>query len=92
MPETDPQITPRCTRCGADAMIPDAFVYLKDLGSTGLQVGVYKKPDAKVLKGAVRTDLTFSVCGDCGFVEAEAKDFRKLWDAYVDRLARELDG
>lgn len=93
MPETDPSITPRCTRCGADAMIPDAFFYLKDYGSAAnLQVGVYKKPDAMVMKGAVRTDLTLSVCGDCGFVEAEAKDFRKLWEAYVDRLARELDG
>lgn len=91
MPETDPAITPVCTRCGSDAMIPDAFVHVPDMGSAvRLQVGVYRKPDALMMKAPVRTDLRASVCGDCGFVEIEATDPRALWDAYVDRLARQL--
>ena len=92
MPETDPQLTPRCTRCGSDALIPDAFLYAEGYGSARLSVGVYTKPDARVMKGPVRTGLRLWVCGDCGFLEAEADEPRKLWDAYVDRLSREFDG
>ena len=89
MPETT--LTPRCTRCGSDAMIPDAFVHAPDMGSAvRLQVGVYRKPDAMVMKSPVRTDLRASVCGDCGFVEVESADPRALWEAYVDRLSRQL--
>lgn len=91
MPETDPSISPRCTRCGSDAIIPDAFLYAEGYGSAKLSVGVYKKPDAMVMKGPVRTTLQFRVCGDCGLIEAEADDFRALWAAYVERLAREFD-
>ena len=90
MPETDPSISPRCTRCGSDALIPDAFVYAEGYGSAKLSVGVYKKPEAKIMKGPVRTGLKISVCGDCGHVEAEAEDFRALWAAYVERLSREF--
>ncbi len=90
MPETDHSITPVCARCGADAMIPDAFFYAEGYGGAKLSIGVYTKPDAMMMKGPVRTDLEISVCGDCGHVEAEAADPRKLWDAYVQRLAREM--
>lgn len=90
MPETDPALSPRCTRCGSDALIPDAFFYLKDVGTSNLEVGVYKKPEALMMKQPVRTDLRLQVCGDCGFIEAEAADFRLLWEAYVERLSREF--
>ena len=90
MPETDPAIAPRCTRCGSDALIPDAFFYAEGYGASKLSVGVYKKPEAMMMKGPVRTDLKLSVCGDCGHVEAEAADFRALWEAYVERLSREF--
>lgn len=90
MPETDPAITPRCTRCDSDAIIPDGHLYLADLGSTRVQVGVERKPTAKVMKSPVRTDIQVRVCGDCGLVEVETADPHALWDAYVDRLARDL--
>ena len=90
MPETDPAITPRCTRCGSDAVIPDAHLLVADVGSTRFLVGVDRRPGAKVLKSPVRTDVRVRVCGDCGLVEVESADPRALWDAYVDRLAREL--
>lgn len=90
MPETSARVTPRCTRCGSDAMIPDAFIYPEGIGVAALSAGVYTKPDALMMKGPVRTELRVSICGDCGFVEVEVADARKLWDAYVDRLSREL--
>ncbi len=92
MPETDPTITPRCPRCDADAMIPGAFFYAEGYGSAKLSVGIFTKPKAMVMKGPVRTPLRLSVCGDCGHGEAEAAEPRKLWESYVDRLAREMGG
>ncbi|WP_412070515.1 hypothetical protein [Rubrivirga sp. IMCC43871] len=91
MPETDPTITPRCTRCGSDEMIPDAFLYAEGYGAAKLAVGVNKNPTARVMKGPVRTPLRFKVCGDCGLVEAEAEDPHALWEAHVERLTREFE-
>ena len=89
MPETT--LTPRCTRCGSDALVPDAFLRVADyVSDVKLEAGVFTKPDALMMKGPVRTSVRVSVCGDCGFIEAEASEPRKLWDAYVDRLSREL--
>ncbi len=89
MAETD--LTPVCTRCGSDAVIPDAFLYVKDYTATPkIQVGVFRNPEAIFMKGPERTDLRMRVCGDCGLVEVESSDPRALWDAYVDRLSREF--
>lgn len=89
MPESS--LSPRCIRCDSDAIIPDAFLGAKDVATAlRLTVGVYTKPEALVMKGPVHTDLNVRVCGDCGYVEAFASDPRRLWDAYVDRLAREF--
>ncbi|MEM0961757.1 MAG: hypothetical protein AAGK21_04335 [Bacteroidota bacterium] len=72
-------------------MIPDAFLYDRgDMGEHGLDIGVYTKPKARVLKGPIRTAVRVSVCGDCGHIEWRASDPRKLWEAYVERLAREM--
>ena len=90
MPETNAAITPVCTRCGSDAVIPDAFAYVKDVGAVRPQAGVLTKPEALMMKGPVRTDLRLRVCGDCGLVEVEAADPRALWEAYVERLSREF--
>lgn len=90
MPETDPAVSPRCTRCGSDALIPDAFFYAEGYGAAKASVGVFKNPGALMMKQPVRTDLRLRVCGDCGFVEAEAADFRLLWEAYAERLSREF--
>lgn len=87
MPDPDGLL---CTRCGSDALIPDAFIYVDGYGASKLSVGVHKKPGAAVLKQPVRTDLRLRVCGDCGLVEAEAADPRRLWEAYVERLSREF--
>ncbi len=90
MPETSPAITPRCTRCNSDAVIPDAHVFVPDLGSSRIQVGIERKPDARILKDPARTDVRVRICGDCGLVEVEADDPGYLWDAYVERLSREI--
>ena len=84
-------LIPTCVRCGSDAVIPDAFLGAKDLTSAlRLQVGVYTKPEALMMKGPVRTDVRVQVCGDCGFIETFASDPRALWEAYVQRLSREF--
>ena len=90
MPDTSPEITPTCTRCGSDAIIPDAFAYVKDVGSVKPPAGVFKKPEAVFMKQPVRTDLRLRVCGDCGLVEVEAEDPHALWEAYVERLSNEF--
>ena len=89
MPERS--LTPACPRCGSDALIPDAFLGAKDLATAlRLTVGVYTKPDALVLKGAVTSGVRVEVCGECGHIEAVAEEPGALWDAYVERLSREL--
>jgi hypothetical protein len=92
MPERDPSITPRCPSCGSEALIPDATLAVKDLVTHAkLQVGVYRKPDALVMKAPERTEAELRACGDCGFVSLFASDPAALWDAHVDRLSREFD-
>ena len=88
MPERDPSITPVCARCGAEAMIPDAFLNIKQVGAVQIQVGVHSRPDARVLKGAVKVDARVNVCGECGAVELLAEDPDALWRAHVEGLSR----
>ena len=91
MPETDPSITPTCTHCGSDAVIPDAYVYDRgDMGTPAFQVGLNRNPDAVIMKRPERTDLRVRVCGDCGFVSLFAADAAALWAAHVDRLSRQF--
>ncbi len=93
MPETDPSLTPRCLKCGSDAMVPDAL--LLERTNEGrrrpVETVVQTRPDAWVLKGEVSQPTRAQVCGDCGFVELYAVDPHAIWDAHVDRTARELD-
>ena len=92
MPERSPEFTPRCLKCGSDSVVPEAR--LLDRNENGArqpaEVGVQKNPGAWVFKDEVRVPTRVQVCGDCGFVEVYATDPHALWDAYVDRLAREL--
>ena len=90
MPETDPSITPTCPSCGSDSVVPDAFLYVKDMGQATLQVGVNRAPDALIMKRPERTDARVQVCGDCGFVALFSADAHALWAAHVDRLSREF--
>ena len=90
MPERSPEVTPTCTRCGSEAVIPDAFLYYEQMGTMTLSVGVHRNPDAKILKQPVRSKLQYRVCGDCGLVEVEVEDPHALWDAHIDRLSREF--
>lgn len=87
---SDPDFTPRCLKCGSDAMIPD--VRLIDRGDADYrkpaEVGVATKPDATLFKGEVRVGTSAMVCGDCGFVELYAADPVTLWEAHVDRASR----
>ena len=92
MPQTDPSFTPRCLKCGADAMIPDVRVV--DRGQNNhrheSELGLQVRPEALLFKGEVRVGTWAQVCGDCGFVESEAAEPRTLWEAYVERLSNEF--
>ena len=92
MPETSPDFSPRCLKCGSDSVIPD--VRLIDRGDGNArqptELGVETKPQAILFTGEVRVPTRAQVCGDCGFVEVYAADPAVLWDAYVDRLSREF--
>ncbi|WP_420455263.1 hypothetical protein [Rubrivirga sp.] len=93
MPERSPEITPRCLKCGSDAMVPDVRVI--DRGESDMrktaELGLATKPGALLFKGEVRSETRALVCGDCGFVEVYAADPHRLWDAHIDRTAREFD-
>ena len=92
MADPDPDFTPRCLKCGSDALVPNAR--LIDTDESGdrqaAQVGVQTKPDAWILKGEVRVGTRAAVCGDCGFVELYAEDPHAVWEAHVERTARGL--
>ena len=92
MPERDPSFTPRCLKCGSDSVVPDARLIDRDASDARkpAEVGVLTNPGAWVFKGEVRVPTRVQVCGDCGLVEVYATEPWKLWDAYVDRLARDL--
>ncbi len=93
MPQTGPDISPRCLKCGSDAMIPDVRVV--DRGQNNYrhesELGLQARPDAILFKHEVRVGTWAQVCGDCGFVEMYAADPPALWDAHIDRLANDLD-
>lgn len=90
MPETS--ITPTCIKCGGDAMIPGVRVI--DRGDANArkpaELGLYANPDAILFKNEVRVEAVARVCGDCGFVEIYATRPQALWNAHIDRLARDL--
>ena len=93
MPDRSPEITPRCLKCGSDAMVPEVRVIDRgDANTTRLttELGLATKPDAVLFKGEVRVETTASVCGDCGFVELYANDPHTLWDAHIDRTSRQF--
>ena len=92
MPETSPEITPTCLKCGSDSIVPAVRVI--DRGESDFrkptQLGVAVKPDAVLFKGEVRVETVARVCGDCGFVEIYATDPAAIWNAHIDRTARTL--
>ncbi len=92
MPETDSDFTPRCLKCGSDAMVPGVrLIERVNDDRKATELGLATKPNAILFKGEVRVETTAQVCGDCGFVEVYATEPYKLWDAHIDRLARDLD-
>ena len=95
MPETSPDLAPRCPACGSDAIVRDAFVYdgksLMNGATTSFGLGVFAAPDAMIRKSPATSPAQYRVCGDCGFAMLFADDPRALWDGYIDRLSRDLD-
>ena len=93
MPEHDPAITPRCLKCGSDAIVPDVlFLEKTNEGKRQpVQLAIRRKPNAWIFKDEVWQATQAQVCGDCGFVELYAPDPAALWDAHIDRLANDLD-
>ena len=93
MPERQPEITPRCLKCGSDAVVPGVRVIDRGDGNSRRhphEVGLATNPDAVLFKGEVRVATTARVCGDCGFVEVYATDPGAIWDAHIDRVSRGL--
>ena len=74
-------------------MVPDVRVI--DRGDQNMrqstELGLETDPQALFFKDEVRIGTRAQVCGECGFVEVYAADPARLWDAYVDRLSRDLD-
>ena len=92
MPETHSSISPRCLKCGSDAIVPDVlFLEKTNEGSRKpVELAVQRKPQAWIRKGEVSQLTQAQVCGECGFVELYAPAPAALWDAYIDRLANDL--
>ena len=61
-------------------MIADAKVidHTHHSSQTDLSLGMYRKPEAYIFKGQVRTAVSAWVCASCGFIELYADDPGKL--------------
>ena len=57
-------------------MIADAKVidHTHHSSQTDLSLGMYRKPQALIFKGQVRTTVSAWVCASCGFTELYADD------------------
>ena len=73
-----------CPHCGSKKIIPD--LRLATPGSMGggriADVYVCGAPQALVFKDCASGGLTVRVCGECGYAELHAKNFRQLYEKY----------
>jgi len=77
-----------CAKCHSVKIIPDAMVIDRADYSVEdeFSVAVDEKPDALMFKQRIRSDVSATVCGDCGFTEFFAKEPQKLYSAYQNKL------
>lgn len=63
--------TNQCPKCGSGDIIADAkAIDRAELNSeTELSVATFRKPEALLFNGALRTTLSAWVCASCGYVE-----------------------
>ena len=64
----------QCAKCGSRDVIADAKVidHTHHSSQTDLSLGIYRKPQALIFKGQVRTTVSAWVCASCGFIELYA--------------------
>jgi predicted nucleic-acid-binding Zn-ribbon protein len=73
----------RCPKCASSERIPDALVTVPvDGDHVGVEVEVHRDPEALLFKGATRTRLKATVCGQCGFTQLYAVDPAELLAAH----------
>ncbi|PYP78105.1 MAG: hypothetical protein DMD35_12430 [Gemmatimonadetes bacterium] len=75
----------RCSRCGADEVIPRVRVAERgdDNFRYDLQVEIQRRPNAVFFKRPQRADLTARVCGACGYTELYVDAPGALYTAYL---------
>ena len=79
----------RCAACGSSRVIPEVRIYDQGEGSNRrLQLAVDGNPLALVFKDRLWGPLTANVCGDCGYVQVHAQNYRELYDRYEQSLNR----
>lgn len=74
-----------CTRCGSSEVVPRVRVVERGDGNMlhDLQVEVYRRPNARLFKGAEYSKLFAQLCGACGHVELYADMPRAIYAVYT---------
>ena len=73
-----------CRECGSEKIVPNVRVADKDQSGTkqNLSLVFDESPDALVFKNRLLFDLKANVCGNCGYVQLFAENYKDLWYAY----------
>jgi ribosomal protein S27AE len=63
--------TNKCPKCGSGNVIADAKAIDRGHynGESELSVATFRKPEALLFKGQLKTTVSAWVCGDCGYLE-----------------------
>jgi hypothetical protein len=76
-----------CRRCGSEKIIPSVPLmdHYGDLGgfSDPARVSVSGQPDAWFFRDTATGRLRARICGECGYVELHASNFRMLYEKYL---------
>lgn len=74
-----------CPECGSHKIVRDAL--MREIGRNDfdqtIRVVYYEKPDSWISKQPVYSTVRAEVCGDCGYLQPYAEDFKRLWFAYL---------
>jgi len=69
-----------CVACGSDKMIPHVRFFEQAPYSMGrYKAAVDGNPHALIFKDSVDSDVTVSVCGECGYIHFRAKNPERLY-------------
>jgi len=76
-----------CSQCGSEKIIPHLPISVEvytggGAGGGTADVRVHSAPHALFFTDTVRGGLTLRLCGECGHVELQVSNFRKLYEKY----------